>query len=541
MSKKVGPYQLKSKIGNGAFGTVYLGKHIPSQNKIAVKMINRQNLTPEHLLRLDLEIICQRSVDCENVVKLLDFQKTEHNFYLILEYCGGGDLGKFLKAHGPVEESVAQRWMQQLVTAFKALRAKNIIHRDLKLQNILMTEATTNAVLKLADFGMSRFVDQDELVKSWLGSPLYMAPEIFRVADGYDSKADIWSLGVVFYEILAGEPPFTARRREEIPQAQLNLKPLPAHLSAHCQNLLARMLEHNPSKRISFEELFEHPFIIGISVDDLSVKASKGSSDATISSDLPNSIVQEDSPPETQALVLETEPAPQLERHSSTEDFVLLDNEEAVGEFVFLTKNDHPAINLLEISQNIEELLSGADLIIRFAEKVHLSEELLGTFALHVKACSLIAEAFGTCENLIKKHQLTVASHPAFFDLFKKVKAKFLDTEHDTEDLAAQVELILSTNDLNRITWLDSVGTQGVADSLIYNYVINLCKEASQDEFLREYSRSCEKYCEAMALLTILFREKPKDSSYDWEIVDNFRKETSRRMEIVKVKMTREE
>ena len=118
MSKKVGPYQLKSKIGSGAFGTVYLGKHIPSQNKIAVKMINRQNLTPEHLLRLDLEIICQRSVDCVNFVKLLDFQKTEHNFYLIFEYCGEGDLGKFLKTQGLVEETVPQRWIQQLVTAF---------------------------------------------------------------------------------------------------------------------------------------------------------------------------------------------------------------------------------------------------------------------------------------------------------------------------------------------------------------------------------------------------------------------------------------
>lgn len=190
MGKRIGSYELKAKLGKGTFGTVFLGKHIPSKNKIAIKMINRQGLRQEQQNRLEQEILCQRSVESEYVVKLLDVQKTDNNFYLILEFCSGGDLGQFIQQNGPVDESVAQRWMQHLAEGFKALRAKNIIHRDLKLQNILMTEATTSAVLKLADFGMSRFLDED-LAQSWLGTPLYMAPEVFRWKDGYDAKADI--------------------------------------------------------------------------------------------------------------------------------------------------------------------------------------------------------------------------------------------------------------------------------------------------------------------------------------------------------------
>lgn len=179
MGKRIGSYELKSKLGKGTFGTVYLGKHIPSKNKIAIKQITRKDLRTDQQNRLEQEIICQRSVDSDYVVKLLDVQKTDNNFYLILEYCSGGDLGQFIQQNGPVDEPVARRWMQNLTEGFKALRAKNIIHRDMKLQNILLTEPTTSAILKLADFGMSRFLD-DDLAQSWLGTPLYMAPEVFR-------------------------------------------------------------------------------------------------------------------------------------------------------------------------------------------------------------------------------------------------------------------------------------------------------------------------------------------------------------------------
>ena len=109
MVKKVGQYELKSILGRGTFGTVYLGKHIPSSNKIAVKVISKENLKPELQLRLEQEIQCQRSVNSEFIVKLLDVQKTENNFYLILEYCEGGDLGNFIKKNGPVSEIVAQK------------------------------------------------------------------------------------------------------------------------------------------------------------------------------------------------------------------------------------------------------------------------------------------------------------------------------------------------------------------------------------------------------------------------------------------------
>lgn len=102
-----------------------------------------------------------------------------------------------------------------------------------------MTEASPNANLKLADFGMSRFLEGENLAASCLGTPLYMAPEVIRPIDGYGEKADIWSLGMVFFEMLTGEPPFIARRRDEIAMAQRDLKPIPENLSPLCKDLLA--------------------------------------------------------------------------------------------------------------------------------------------------------------------------------------------------------------------------------------------------------------------------------------------------------------
>lgn len=93
------------------------------------------------------------------------------------------------------------------------------MHRDLKLSNILMTEKSLGANVKLADFGMSRVLEDESLAASCLGTPLYMAPEVIKPMAGYDEKADIWSLGMVFYEMLTARPPISARHKEEIPRA----------------------------------------------------------------------------------------------------------------------------------------------------------------------------------------------------------------------------------------------------------------------------------------------------------------------------------
>jgi serine/threonine-protein kinase ULK/ATG1 len=518
MGKRVGPYELKRRIGKGSYGTVFLGKHLPSRNKIAVKMIDRQNLSPEHQSRLEQEILCQRSVESEFIVKLLDVQKTDHNFYLILEYCEGGDLGVFIKKNGPVDEASAQVWMQQLASGFRELRAKNILHRDLKLSNILMTEASPRATLKIADFGLSRFLDTN-LAQTWLGTPLYMAPEIFQVGAGYDSKADIWSLGMVLYEMIAGHLPFTAHGREEIPFAQRNLKPPPRQTSATCVDLLQRMLAYEPSNRISFEELFVHPFILDSTIDEDSVKASKGSSDVPMISG-------------------EAEVVAKESKVSQSGDFIIISDDDcSADDFVFIAKDAHPAVNLAEEANTIEGVLEASELIIKFAEKLRQREELLGCFSLFVKACQMIGQAFEKSEEIRTRHKLTAGSHPSFFEQIERTKALFLNYEAHTESLSHRVELLLST-DLNKLTSLGTVGSQGVALSLLYNYAIGLCKEGAQDEFIRDYGSAKDKYAEAVVLLEIVCGgEHLTDDLKEWETVESITLEAKRRLDTVKVKL----
>lgn len=503
MGKRIGSYELKTKLGKGTFGTVYLGKHIPSKNKIAIKMINREGLKSEQQSRLEQEILCQRSVNSEYIVSLIDVQKTENNFYLILEFCAGGDLGQFIKSHGPVSESVAQKWIQNLSEGFKVLRSKNIIHRDLKLQNILMTEASTNAVLKLADFGMSRFLG-DDLAQTWLGTPLYMAPEMFKTKEGYDSKADVWSLGIVLYEILTGEPPIKAQKREEIPNAQKNLKSIPNHLSPACQDLLRKLLAYDPKERISFEELFTHSFIVKEETKCFSVIESVIKSEAEKS------------------------------ENNTGDDFVLLDDHDSGTDFVFLRPDIHPAVNLSEVITIINQKMSISEIIVKLAQKLKLNKELLGAFALYIKSTFLLEEAVNQSKELIEKHNLVSSSYPLFFDQFEKVNSVFTESKAKTEETCMELEP--QVEDQRKSIRFDGISDHNLADNLIFNYSITMCKEAAKDEYLRDYLKAEEKYKEAVILLDFL-SNKRDDKNPDWKLFEKFRNETHRRLETVNVKL----
>ncbi|EJD74012.1 kinase [Loa loa] len=180
-----------------------------------------------------------------------------------MEYCGGGDLGSFIKHYGSVPEAVTRRFFRQLASAIQYMRAMNVAHMDLKPQNILLTNQHKPCV-KVSDFGLSQYLKKNEQASSFRGSPLYMAPEIF-CREPYDSRVDLWSCGVILYECLYGIPPFTAHTYSELvvqilSQQSINY-PTNVHLSSVCLNLLQALLVRNPHERITFERLFTHPFV----------------------------------------------------------------------------------------------------------------------------------------------------------------------------------------------------------------------------------------------------------------------------------------
>ncbi|XP_013833524.1 serine/threonine-protein kinase ULK3 isoform X9 [Sus scrofa] len=180
-----------------------------------------------------------------------------------MEFCAGGDLSRFIHTRRILPEKVARVFMQQLASALQFLHERNISHLDLKPQNILLS-SLEKPHLKLADFGFAQHMSPWDEKHVLRGSPLYMAPEMVCQRQ-YDARVDLWSVGVILYEALFGQPPFASRSFSELEEKirsnrviELPLRPL---LSQDCRDLLQRLLERDPNRRISFQDFFAHPWV----------------------------------------------------------------------------------------------------------------------------------------------------------------------------------------------------------------------------------------------------------------------------------------
>lgn len=257
MPKQVDNYILERKIGAGQFGEVYKGFNKINGQDVAVKVVRRDLLKGKFLELLENEIKVLKSCDNNNIIKLYDMKKTANNFYLILEYCNEGDLGDYLKQKKYLTEDEAVEYFLQILNGFKTLVKNNIMHRDFKLANILKH----NGSVKIADFGFSKLLGKEGVTGTMLGSPLNMAPEVL---DGltYNNKADIWSIGTVFYELLFGRPPFLASNMidlmKNIKQKKLEIPRKINNISPEAEDVLKRMMTVDPNERIDWDELFKH-------------------------------------------------------------------------------------------------------------------------------------------------------------------------------------------------------------------------------------------------------------------------------------------
>ncbi|KAK8546361.1 hypothetical protein V6N13_067586 [Hibiscus sabdariffa] len=261
----VGNYLVGRQIGSGSFSIVWHARHRVHGTEVAIKEIAMGRLNKKLQDSLMSEIVILKRINHPNIVRLHDIIEVPGKIHLVLEYCKGGDLSMYITRNGSVPEATAKHFMQQLAAGLQVLCDNNLIHRDLKPQNLLLSTNDSRADLKIADFGFARSLQPRGLAETLCGSPLYMAPEIMQLQK-YDAKADLWSVGAILFQLVTGKTPFTGNNQIQLLQNIMKSTELlfpmgNNYLTADCKDLCLRLLRRNPVERLTFEEFFNHPFL----------------------------------------------------------------------------------------------------------------------------------------------------------------------------------------------------------------------------------------------------------------------------------------
>jgi BR serine/threonine kinase len=253
----VGPYRLQKIIGSGTTGTVRLATHSQTGAAVALKIISKSSFEqkPDLQVRVRREIALMQIVNHPNILRLLDVYESPNHLHMVLEYAEHGELFDFLVARRSLSERVALDFFRQITLGLEYLHSHGICHRDLKPENILLDR--TNRV-KIADFGFARWVRRD-VTDPPCGSPHYAAPEVFSEMPYDGRRADIWSLGVILFALLAGYLPFDAPSMlhliEKVKVGCFEMPPFDDDLS----DLIRSMLSVDPLMRPSITEIKSSP------------------------------------------------------------------------------------------------------------------------------------------------------------------------------------------------------------------------------------------------------------------------------------------
>lgn len=274
---KVSCYEVfkNNKLGKGNYSEVFLGKCLDLgkitkfkiiNGFVAIKKINVANLNKNSLKKIKDEVKVMeliRDNPHENIVGCYDIIDDIDTIYIVMEYCVDGDLSRYLGC--PISEHKCQNYFHQITKGLIYLYDNNIIHRDLKPKNILLTDNKRN--IKLCDFGLSKITTNLTRVNTVCGSPLYMAPEILNHKE-YDNKIDMWSIGIILYEMLFGYHPLIHCKDIDDLKNYLNEKNIDVPpkdfkgiISVDCENLLKLLLEKVDRNRIDVKKILDHKWI----------------------------------------------------------------------------------------------------------------------------------------------------------------------------------------------------------------------------------------------------------------------------------------
>ena len=261
-------YKYGRLLGKGAFGKVNLSLHILTGRLVAIKSINKNKIKSErHKSKIEMEKSIMKTLSSSDyIVKMFETYETKKHICIVMEYICAGDLLSYIKKRSKLTEPIAKFIFKQIILAIQYIHNHNIVHRDIKLDNILID---LDNKIKICDFGVSKRINHNEIMYEQCGTPTYIAPEILR-GKGYEGYGvDVWSAGVVLYAMLSGTVPFKGNNLRELHELILSGQYKSINdISKEASHLLKKIFEIEPKKRISINEILNHSWLSDVDVEN---------------------------------------------------------------------------------------------------------------------------------------------------------------------------------------------------------------------------------------------------------------------------------
>ena len=259
MDELLSDYIIKETIGKGTFSIVKLGINKITKEKVAIKILKKNKIIHrEDVERIEREISILKKLSHINVIKIHKINEDEEKYYIFMEYCENGELFHYIVERQRLTEEESSFFFYQLINGLEYIHSENIVHRDLKPENLLLGK---NNILKIIDFGLSNFCEVDNFLETPCGSPCYASPEMVSGKKYNGHIIDIWSTGIILFAMMCGYLPFEDQDNDILFKKILKCKiKYPEYLSENVVDLMKKILVREPEKRISLEEIKEHPF-----------------------------------------------------------------------------------------------------------------------------------------------------------------------------------------------------------------------------------------------------------------------------------------
>ncbi|KAI9373068.1 hypothetical protein BJX61DRAFT_407300 [Aspergillus egyptiacus] len=266
-----GQWSLGKTLGAGSMGKVKVGKHLETGEQVAIKIVPRQS-TEEHRsareaeradrskeIRTAREAAIVSLVNHPYICGMRDVVRTNYHWYMLFELVNGGQMLDYIISHGKLKEKQARKFARQIASALDYCHRNSIVHRDLKIENILISKTGD---IKIIDFGLSNLFSPRSLLKTFCGSLYFAAPELLQARQYTGPEVDVWSFGIVLYVLVCGKVPFDD---QSMPKLHAKIKQgvfeYPPGLTAECRHIISRMLVTDPKQRASLTEIMNHPWM----------------------------------------------------------------------------------------------------------------------------------------------------------------------------------------------------------------------------------------------------------------------------------------